>query len=53
MEDLVSNVGEFGNEVYGVIEGSFLVFFFVDIVRVGFGEGRVVVKLLYVVLVID
>lgn len=38
--DVRSDVGEFGNEVYRVFEGVFLVFFFVDVFCVGLGEGR-------------
>lgn len=43
-EDSASNVGELGNEVHGVIEGGLPVLLLVDTVRVGLGEGRVVVK---------
>lgn len=52
-EDSASNVGEFGNEVHGVIEGSLPVLLLVDTVRVGLGEGRVVVKLLHVASALD
>lgn len=38
--DVGSDGGEFGDEVYGVFKGVFLVFFFVDVFGVGMGEGR-------------
>lgn len=43
-EDSASNVRELGNEVHRVIEGSLPVLLLVYTVRVGLGEGRVVVK---------
>jgi hypothetical protein len=44
-EDSSSNVGELGNEVHGIIEGGLPVLLLGDTIRVGLGEGRVVVEL--------
>lgn len=52
-EDSASNVGELGNEIHGVIEGGLPVLLLVDTVRVGLGEGRVVVKLSRIASAID
>lgn len=52
-EDSASNVGELGNEVHGVIEGGLPVLPLVDTIRVGLGEGRVVVKLSRIASAID
>lgn len=52
-EDSASNVRELGNEVHRVIEGSLPVLLLVYTVRVGLGEGRVVVKLSHAVSAIN
>lgn len=44
-EDSTGNGRELGNEVHGVIESSLPVLLLGDTVRVGLGEGGVVVKL--------
>jgi len=44
-EDSSSDVWELGNEVHGVIEGGLPVLLLGDTIRVGLGEGRVVVEL--------
>lgn len=44
-EDSSGNVGEFSNEVHGVIEGGLPVFSLVDTVRVSLGECGIVVEL--------
>ena len=44
-EDSAGNVGELGNEVHRVVEGGLPVLALVDTLRVGLGEGGVVVEL--------
>jgi hypothetical protein len=44
-KDSSGNVGEFGNEVHGIVEGGLPVFLLVDTIRVGLGESGIVVKL--------